>query len=184
MSKPKESRDRLFKYGRPNIRQLDILEDGVICKDMAVIWGAYRKGSFGMTELSQEEFTERFIEHISKYYAVWIVEDKNYRFPNGYGAIGLIFAKFNGWSMEPEFFPFSWATDRNKLKMVVSFMMMARYEKGIGTLNFTTTEEEFYQHLRKKYGVMYYVGKVPRGAMGKDAYLFYGRGKDFFKRQT
>ena len=183
MSRYSESRQSLFKQGKPNIRILDIMDDGLIGKDMSTIWAAYTKGSFGMTELSQEDFTERFVDHLKQFYAVWIVDDKNYKFSEGYGSVGIIFSKFNGWSMEPEFHPFPWATDRNKLKMAVSFMMMARYEKGIGTLNFTTTNETFYQHLRKKYGVVYYVGKVPRGTQGEDTYLFYGRGKDFFKRK-
>jgi hypothetical protein len=184
MSRYAESRKRLFKQGRPNIRLLDIVEDGVIGKDMSIIWAAYTKGSFGMSELTQEDFTEKFLEHLKQFYAVWMVDDTNYHYSDGEGAVGMIFSKFNGWSMEPEFHPFPWATDKNKLKMAVSFMMMARYEKGIGTLNFSTTDETFYQHLRHKYGVVYYVGKVPRGTMGKDSYLFYGRGKDFFRNRT
>jgi len=180
MSRYSDARTRLFKYGRPNIRPIELLDDGVT--DMGVCWAAYVKGL--LPELSQEEFTNKFIERISKYYAVWVVDDKNHGYSSGYGAVGLIFANFNGWSMEPLFSPFPWATDRNKLKMAVSFMMMARYEKGIGTLNFTTTNETFFQHLRKRYGVVYYVGKVPRGSMGEDSYLFYGRGKDFFRHRA
>lgn len=186
MSKPKAARDRLFKYGRPNIRPLDIMEEDGIGKDMAILWAAYRKGSmpdFG--ELTQEQFTEKILDLLSDQYAVWISEDKNYHYPNGYGPVGLIAAHFNGWIMEPHFMPFTWATKRNKLKTNVAFMQMARYEKGVGILTVNSKEKNmnFFKHLSKKYGVLYYVGKIPKGNFGEDNYLFYGRGGSFFKNR-
>lgn len=184
MSKPKAARDRLFKYGRPNIRPLDIIEDGGIGKDMAILWAAYRKGSMpDWGELTQEQFTDKVLELISEQYSVWIAEDKNYHYPNGYGPVGLIAAHFNGWIMEPHFMPFSWATKRNRLKVNVAFMQMARYEKGIGIITVNSKEEnkDFFFHLWKKYRVIYYVGFIKKGNFGEDNYLFYGRGGSFFK---
>ena len=184
MSRPKEARDRLFKYGRPNIRPLDILEEGGIGKDMAVLWGAYRKGGFEqLGEVSQEDFTQDILKILSPYEWVWIIEDKNYNYPKGYGPVGLMVARFNGWEMEPHFQPFPWATPKNKVKSVVSFMQMARYEKGVGVLNvFTGCEDKsFFDYLSKKYKVMYYVGKIHKGGYGDDKYLFYGRGGSFYK---
>ncbi len=180
-SKPKAARDRLFKHGRPDIQPLDIDDDGLVGKDMAVLWAA--QGAFNF-EGDQSEFTRLFLDYLQGFYAAWIVRDKNYNYPDGYGATGLIVAAFNGWSLTPEFIAFPWATDRNRLKAVVAFMQMARYEKGIGLLNLSTTDPQFFQHIRKRYGVMYYVGKVPRGSNGTDAFLFYGRGKDFYQCPT
>jgi hypothetical protein len=184
MSKPKAARDRLFKYGRPNIRPLVLQEDGGIGGDMRYLWGAYRKGSFPeLGELDQAEFTEHFIDYLSEFYTAWIVEDKNYHFPEKYGPIGLIVAQFNGWDMEPVFMPFKWITPKNTLKMIVGFFQMARYQKGIGILNINSDECRlgFLKKVSKRYNVFYYVGKIPRGNMGDDKYMFYGRGKDFYK---
>ena len=184
MSKPKAARDRLFKSGRPNIRPLVIEEEGGVGADMKYLWGAYRKGSFPeMGDLTQEEFTREILEYLSSFYAAWIVEDTNYHFPSGYGPIGIILSKFNGWEMEPVFIQFKWITMRNVLKMVVAFFQMARYEKGIGILSINSGEKSFnfFNKISKRYGVLYYVGKIPRGNMGDNKYMFYGRGKDFFR---
>jgi hypothetical protein len=183
--KPKEARDRLFKHSKPNIRPIAIItEDGNFSKDMAVLWAAYQKGSFQhIGELSQEEFTDKVLEYLGNYHFAWVVEDKNYKFPSGYGAVGLIVGKFDGWALEPHWMPFSWATARNRLRTAVSFFQMARYEKGVGVLNIYSGEKDvdFFHNLKKRYGVVYYIGKFPRGDYGEDRYIFYARGKDFFK---
>jgi hypothetical protein len=184
VSKPKAARDRLFKAGRPNIRSLVLEEDDGVGGDMRFIWGAYRMGSFpDLSEMSQSDLTDHFLEYISSYYAAWIVEDTNYHYPDGYGPVGLIVANFNGWDMEPVFIPFKWITRKNVLKMVVAFFQMARYEKGIGVLsvNSNIDQFDFFKKISKRYNVIHYVGKVPRGDNGLDKYMFYGRGKDFYR---
>jgi hypothetical protein len=183
--KPKEARDRLFKHSKPNIRPIAIVtEDGNYGKDMAVLWAAYLKGSFkDIGKLSQEEFTVKVLEYLSGFDFAWIVEDDNYKFPSGHGAVGLIVGKFDGWALEPHWMPFSWASARNRLRTAVSFFQMARYEKGVGVLNIYSGEKDvnFFHNLKKRYGVVYYIGKFPRGDYGEDRYIFYARGKDFFK---
>ena len=178
MSKPKQARDRLFKHGRPNIRPLEK-------EDLAILWAAYRKGAFEnlIGDLDQVSFTDKMISIISKYHWSWVIEDKNPSFSTKEGPVGIMVAKFNGWEMEPHFLPFPWATPRNRIKAIVGFAMMARYEKGIGILNIFSQEKDrdFFKHLGKRYGVMYFVGKVPRGNNGKDRYVFYGRGGSYFK---
>lgn len=183
MSKPKAARDRLFKYGKPDIRPIEE-------RDLAVLWAAYRMGGLdermgleALGDLDQEAFTERMLEIIGQNYSAWISEDKNHKFGDGHGPVGLIVAKFNGWEMEPHYLPFPWSTPKNRIKTVVAFMMKARYEKGVGVLNIRSREEDkdFYRHIQKQYGVMYYVGKVPRGDYGADRYDFYGRGGSYFK---
>jgi hypothetical protein len=187
MSKPKAARDRLFRYGRPNIRELVLREGDGIGGDMRYIWGAYRKGSFpDIGEMDQSEFTDYFIDYLDQFYSAWIVEDKNYHYPDNYGPVGLIVADFNGWEMEPVFIPFEWITKKNVLKMVVAFFQMARYERGIGILSLSSGEESvnFFMKTAKRYNVIYYVGKIPRANRGDNRYMFYGRGKDFFSNKV
>ena len=177
MSKPKAARDRLFKYGRPNIRPFEE-------EDLKYLWAAYRKGAFEVLgDISQEDFTNKFINKLPEYHWAWLIEDKNPAYPDGYGPIGLVLSYFDGWEMEPHFHSFPWATPRNKVKAVVGFMQMARYEKGVGVLNIFSdaADMEFFKHMGKRYGVMYYVGKVPRGNITGDKHVFYGRGGSFFK---
>lgn len=183
--KPKDARERLFKHSKPHIRPISILrEDGNFGNDMGVLWAAYLKGSFkDLGELNQEDFTEKAIEFLKRFDFAWMCEDKNAKFSNGVGPVGLIVGRFNGWSLEPHWTPFSWATARNRLRTAVSFFQMARYEKGVGVLNVYSNEENlgFFNRLKKNYGVIYYIGKFPRGDYGEDRYIFYARGKDFFK---
>jgi hypothetical protein len=179
MSKVSDARERLFKHGRPHIRPLEV--EG---RDLGILWAAYRKGCMEeLGELTQDEFSDRIINILGKYYSAWMIEDKNHNFDKGEGAVGMMVAKFNGWAMEPHFLPFPWASGKNRIKSVVSFMQMARYQKGVGVLNVYSLEEDmdFFKHLGKKYGVMYYVGRIPRGDLGKDRYVFYGRGGDYFR---
>jgi hypothetical protein len=158
--------------------------------DLAVLWAAYKLGGLdgrmgldALGEMDQEEFTDKMLQILSQNYASWIIEDKNHKFGDGSGPVGLMVAKFNGWTMEPHYLPFPWSTPRNKIKAVVAFMMKARYEKGVGVLDVFAREndKDFFRHLQKRYGVMYYVGKVPRGDYGADKYYFYGRGGSYFK---
>jgi len=177
MSKPKLARDRLFKHGKPNIRPFEK-------EDLGILWAAYKKGAMGyLGDLTQDEFTESVLSILSRHHWAWVIEDKNHHFSDKTGPIGLMVAKFNGWEMEPHYLPFPWATPRNSVKAVVGFMMMARYEKGVGILNVFSREndKDFFRHLGKRYGVMYFVGKIPRGDYGEDRYVFYGRGGSYFK---
>ena len=152
---------------------------------MGVLWAAYKRGALDYIgkDLSQSEFTEIIYEIISRNQGAWIIEDKNNQYKEKYGPVGLVVAKFDGWAMEPHFLPFPWATPRSRLKSAVSFLMKVRYEKEIGVLNIYSRENdrEFFDHLRKQYGVTYYVGKIPRGDYGHDKYQYYGRGGRFFK---
>ena len=186
MSKPKAARDRLFRYGRPNIRPLVLKEEDGVGGDMRYLWGAYHEGSFpDLKEMDQSEFTDYFFEYISQFYAAWVVEDKNHHYRDGYGPIGIITATFNGWELQPVFIPFKWISNRNMLKMVVAFFQMARYQQGIGILSLSSGESgvNFLMKTAKRYNVIYYVGKIPRGNHGDNRYMFYGRGKDFFSNK-
>lgn len=179
--KPKEYRDRLFKDGKPNIRPLTIFtEDGGYSQDMNVLWGAYRQGSFpALPEMDQEEFADFMVnDALSGYNAGWMIEDKNKGFKDGKGPIGFFAGAYNGWELEPHFESFSWSTPRNKLRAVVSFLQMMKYDKEIGIVNVYSLndDEKFYKKM-KNYGVLYYVGKVPNGDSRGDRHIFFVRGK-------
>ena len=182
MSKYSEARNRLFASSRPNIRPLDMTEE--VSRDLAILWAAYRKGSFKeMQELDQESFTEKVIRYLSGYEYAWMVDDVNSQYGEGKGPVGLMVARFNGWSLEPHFNPFSWITPRGNLRAVVSFLQMVRYEDGIGVAQIHSNSDDlnFFKHIQKRYGSAYYVGKIPGGDFGRDQHIFYSRGKDFYK---
>jgi len=183
--KPKEARDKLFRDSKPNIRAVNIFnEDGSIGRDMGVLWAAFQKGTFkNLGDLSQEEFTEEAIKYLSRYQFAWMIDDRNGKFSSKYGPIGLVVGKFNGWALEPHLIPFSWSTPRNKIRATVAYMQMMRYEKDVGVVNVFSSEKDmkFFKHMKNKYGVIYYIGKFPRGDFGEDRYMFYGRGGSYFK---
>lgn len=178
--KPKEKRDRLFKSSRPHVRPLELFDNGKYSKDLAILWAAYKKGSFPeMPEMDQSEFTEFILDIASQYSKGWMIEDNNSQYKDGHGAIGFMFAADNGWEVEPHFESFEWATPRNILRSVVSFLQMMRYSKDVGVVNIYSLSDskKFYDHLIG-YGVTRYVGKVPHGDIRGDRYIYYTRGKN------
>lgn len=175
--KPKERRDRLFKTSRPNIREMSLIDEKGYTQDMSILWGAYKKGTFDLPEASQEEFAELMLKEVQPYEKKWIIEDNN-KFCGGYGAIGMMCAVYNGWELEPHFEPFSWATPRNTLRAVVSFLQMMRYDKGVGIVNVYSLKDskDFFSHI-ERYGVLKYAAKIPDGDARGDRYVFYIRGR-------
>ena len=176
--KPKERRDRLFKTSRPNIRELSLVDQQGYTKDMAILWGAYQQGSFDLPEASQEEFAQVITEAINDYQKKWMIEDKNAKFNDGYGPIGMVYAAYNGWELVPSLELFSWASTRNKLRAAVSFLQMMRYDKSVGivSINSLKDDKDFYNHV-SKYGVLRYAAKIPNGDENGDKYIYYIRGR-------
>ena len=177
--KPRELRERLFKSGRPHIRPLEVFnEDGTYGRDMGVLWAAYKKGSFDLPEMEQGEFADYMIQTLSGYNVGWMVEDVNKKFSEGRGPVGIFAGAVNEWELEPHFDPFTWATKRNRLKAVVSFLQMMKHDREVGIVNVYSLNKdaEFYKRM-KKYGVLYYVGKVPHGDIRGDRHIFFVRGK-------
>jgi len=175
MHKPKYYRDLLFKGERPNIRPIDLN------KDLGILWAAYTKESFkNLPEgASQKEFADFFLTLASEYTKGWIVEDNNKSFKDGYGATGIFFAVDNGYELEPHFEKFSWASRRNTLRSIVSFLQMMRYDKDVGVVNVYANDYNNMNYFKKlhKYGVLNYVGTVPHGDIKGDRHIFYVRGK-------
>lgn len=175
MHKPKYYRDLLFGKERPNIRPIDLN------KDLSILWAAYKKDSFDNLpdEMTQDDFRSFFMDLASGYTAGWLIEDKNKSFGSGYGAVGLIFAVDNGYELEPHFEKFSWASNRNTLRAIVSFLQMMRYDKNVGVVNVYANDYNNLKYFKRlnKYGVLNYVGTVPHGDIKGDRHIFYVRGK-------
>lgn len=178
--KPKDRRDRLFKTSRPNIRAMELVSENGYGKDMGVLWGGYKLGSFKHLPEggAQEEFADYIMSDVNGYARKWIIEDSNAQFNDKYGAIAMVCAVYNGWELEPHVNFFSWATPRNKLRAMVSFLQMMRYDKEVGIVNANSLEETkgFFHHV-VKYGVLKYAAKVPNGDSRGDRYMFYIRGR-------
>ena len=129
-------------------------------------------------EALEEEFAEYIMSDVNGYARKWIIEDSNAQFNDKYGAIAMVCAVYNGWELEPHVNFFSWATPRNKLRAMVSFLQMMRYDKEVGIVNANSLEEtkNFFHHV-VKYGVLKYAAKVPNGDSRGDRYMFYIRGR-------
>lgn len=176
--KPKEYRDRLFRTGKPNIREAELWNGENYGKDMAVLWATYKKGMFGDLDISQEDFSEYILDEAAQYPKRWVIEDKNSNFKDGYGPVGLLMAVYNGWEMEPHIEHFPWATTKNKLRSVVSFLQMMRYDKDVGIVNVYAVgkEKRFFKHITK-YGVLNYAARIPHGDEKGDRHIFWVRGR-------
>ena len=176
----KEKRDRLFRVSRPHIRPLELLNGETYGKDMAILWAAYKLGSFDQIEsgLDQKEFANFIISIANGYNIGWIIEDKNKQFKEEYGPIGLVLSVYNGWELEPHFEKFQWASSRNILKAFVSFFQMMRYDKTVGIVNVYSLRESknLFDHICK-YGVLRYAAKIPKGDIRGDRYIYYTHGK-------
>lgn len=176
--KPRERRDRLFKKSRPHIREMNLVNQQGYTKDMAVLWGAYKQGSFDLPETSQEEFAQAMADSVSHYERKWIVEDTNNNFGEGYGPIGMICANYNGWELSPSLEMFSWSSPRNTLRAMISFLQMMRYDKSVGIVVINTLKDgRTSLNHAQKYGVLNYATKIPDGDERGDKYVYYIRGR-------
>lgn len=177
--KPKERRDRLFKTSRPNIREMELFGESGFGKDMGILWAAYQRGTFGDNlDVSQEDFARTLVNEVDQYQKRWMIEDKNSQFAEGEGPIGMMAAVYNGWELEPHFDAFEWATPRNILRAIVSFLQMMRYDRSVGVVNVYTLNKDknFFKHVTE-YGVLRYLGKIPDGDERGDRHIFYTRGR-------
>lgn len=179
--KPKERRDRLFKKSRPNIRPLEIETEEGIGKDMAVLWAAYTHNTFQeMPEgMDQTEFTEYMMGILSPFMYGWIIEDRTSKFKEGHGPVGMMTAFYNGWELEPHYEAFSWASKRNILRSIVSFLQMMRYDKSIGVVvvNSLDKTRNLFKHVTR-YGVLRYLDCIPDGDRDGNRHIFYVRGRN------
>lgn len=175
---PKEWRDLLFSDGRPDIREAQFFnDDGTPAKDTGVLWAAHLENG-NQNKIEKEQFPDVVANMLSGYSMAWLANDRNAKFRDKYGPIGLVVAAYNGWELEPHFEPFPWATKRNKLRTVVAFLQMMKYDKSVGIVNVYSLDEhkDFFKRI-SKYGVLKFAGTVPDGDYRGDRHIFYIRGR-------
>ena len=164
--KQSEVRDMIFKKGRPFVRPLK--DDN---SDIGILWVSYKAGSFKMlpNDLTQEAFLE-FIDSLrAKYTDVWLVEDVNAAFPTaGKGPVMVVGTMRQAMVLKAEWNPLAWASNRNLLRCVVSFLNMIKHSKKNGVCMVTSkkSDRKFWFHFRK-YDLLHYIGRV-----AQDEYLF------------
>lgn len=177
--KTKKRREMLFGSDKPYIRELEIFNNGAYGRDMAILWGAYKTGSFELEEdLSQEEFADTIQSLLSSYNIGWMVEDRTAKLQDGRGATAIILGNENGYEVEPNFFFFSWATTRNKLRIVVQFLNMMRYSKDFGVITVKGLDEDkkFLNRI-ERYGVLKYLATMPKGVPNGNRHIYYTHGR-------
>jgi hypothetical protein len=174
---PKEKRDRLFKGGRPHIRELRVYDGNKYHKDMGILWVAHKRSPFYQfdKDLTQEQFAKEISELASRG-ELLIAEDANKQY-QGSGPIALVGVKNNGWKVEPHVQFFDWATPRNILRSTVAFLQMIRYRK-IGACVVYALDESLNLFDRCcAYGVLHKVGKIENGDPRGDETVYSIRGK-------
>ena len=177
--KPKDRRERLFGKDRPLIRELDLLSPNGYGKDMAILWGAYKTGSFPLEEdMSQQEFAETIKSLLKGYNIGWMIEDRTAKFSNGTGSIALVLGVEDGFEVEPEFYFFSWASTRNKLRVVVQFLHMMRYSKDFGVITIKALDEDKkFMNRIERYGVLKFLATMPKGDPTGNKHIYYSHGR-------
>jgi hypothetical protein len=175
---PKEKRDRLLKKDRPLIRPLQVYDGENYHKDIGILWVAYKGKPFEWLKegLSQEQFASA-IETLSENEPLSVAEDRNRHFKNK-GVVALITSPSDGWKVEPHMQFMPWATKRNILRVVVSYLQYVRHSKNFGVCVVHSMENS--KRLFDKvceYGVLHWVGKVVNGDHRGDDHLYSVRGK-------
>lgn len=168
----KANRDRLFRKDRPFIRPFEE-------KDLGILWAAYKRGSFELPSgLDQTEFLETIAPYLRQWDSLFLIEDESGAYQSRRGAVGLVGVVTDGWTIEPHVEWFAWASSRNILRAAVAWFQKVRHDKHVGAclVRVKDRNEKFFTRLRK-YGVLYYVGKVAGGYEGCDMVLYSVRGK-------
>lgn len=176
----KDRRDRLLGK-RPNIRPLEILNDGGYSKDIKILWVGHKLSPFlGLPQdIPQDQFVMEIIK-FSNRGDLYVVDDSNSEYDKR-GVIALIAVKNDGWKVEPhvEFFP--WATKKNILRTVVAFFQMVRNSRKVGVCIIKSLKDSvnLLNHCIKYFppGVLWKVGKIPNGDERGDEYLFSIKGR-------
>ena len=175
-SSESELRKRLFAKGKPFIRPYQHE------RDAWVLWAAYDLGAFRFLGegLQAEEFHRALYAYSARagMAGLWLIEDDSKHFRGGRGPVCLVGIKSDGWRIEPHFEWFKWASPRIVLRGYVIFFQKVRFAKDVGVCLVRTVRRyvSTFHHLRR-YGVLYYVGKIPNGYPNDDEFDFTVKGK-------
>ena len=123
--------------------------------------------------LTQEEFLVEMVSRFGAFNLLWIIDDDSNQFKSGKGQISLVGIKTDGWIFEPVIYFFKWATNENRLRALVSFFHMLRFQKDVGAclMKATESEKDFYDKM-KEYGVLYFRGRIPYGSPSGDLFMY------------
>ena len=169
----KEKRARLFKRGKPLVREF------VIKDDMWVLWAAYDMGSFKKMKagMTKAEFRDLVLSVCRCKSSCLMIEDDCRYFKSGRGPVGFVTLDNYGWRIEPQVDFFRWATPRMILRANVAFFQMVRYSKDVGVCivrSLKRTVNLF--HRVQRYGLLLEIGTIPNGSAEGDETLFSIRG--------
>ena len=182
---PKEKRDRLFRVSRPHFRPAVLVDENGYGYDMGLLWAAYKAGSFPLAgNLSEAEFAEHIVALGTTLTGAMMVEDDCAKYSSGRGPVALISIRSDGWRVEPHVDYFNWAGKRTPLRVSVAFFQMARYSKDVGSCVVSSLKdtENLFNHVCE-YGVLHPVGRVPKGSVRGDVYMFSVTGKKEIRSQ-
>lgn len=171
---PKRWRERLLE-NRPNAREIKLYEDGKFTKDAAILWSAYRAGSFRELPegLSTEEFGLALSAIADRYQEMYLIDDYNKVYDGRVGPVAFAGLRRNDAVVELEGHAFKWATSLNCLRCAVAFLHKQSWSKQVGVCLVKTTDEMkgFLDRIRK-YGVLFYLGPSAKGN-----HLYWVRGR-------
>jgi hypothetical protein len=176
--KPREKRERLFKNGRPLIRTVQFIDGQDYARDIKILWVAHtkKKWYFLPEDITQEEFLERILE-LSERASFFIADDTNSSYNEGKGPVIVFWAFDDGWKVEPHIEIFPWATKRNILRVVVSFLHMMKYKKIGVCVIYSLKNSLALCEKCVEYGVLFKSGMIANGDPRGDEFIYSIRGK-------
>ena len=122
---------------------------------MGVIWAAYKAGSLPQIPegIEQEEFAQIVTDWLARFQSSLIIEDYTKAFKSGRGPVAMIVVANDGEIIKPFGLSFTWATVRNKLRSLVSFLQMVKYSSDVGLcVLYGTFEEDNILQRQRRYG--------------------------------
>jgi hypothetical protein len=174
----RERRERLFRRTNPHIRPVDL------ARDAWVLWAAYDLGSFPALKpdpqkpgafADQKAFYEYFAAFAAGKASVLVVEEDHKYFRERRGPVALIsLDNYGGWRVEPQFDFFHWATKRQRLAAVVSFLQMVRYSREVGVCVLRAPEHEkgLLEHVVRRYELLRPCGVIPNAGPNGAEHLY------------
>lgn len=147
---PKRRREVLFKDSRPNVRKLVVRNEEGFTKDAAVLWAAYKAGSFNLPpELPQERFAEASELMVRQFDEMFIIDDTSAGYKAKWGPVAAVGVKKENYMMALTAQPFKWATPKNVLRCVVAFLWYKSRATDAGVLMGTFGSRELPSHVRR-----------------------------------
>lgn len=152
-------------------------------RDAWVLWGAYDLGSFPAMPkgLRPEQFMAFVRDFVASKASCLVVEEDHRYFRDKRGPVALISIDnyLGGWRIEPQFDFFFWASKRQRLAAVVSFLNIVRKSPDIGVcvVRVADKDKAFCEHLNKKYGLLNPCGRLPNASEYGSENIFFVNGQ-------